>query len=181
MASLGGSFDSRDITDYYLTPYDLGYGAFVKFDHDFVGRAALEKMAANPRRKKVTLVWNGEDVTRTLGSLFNSTGDIDKYIDLPLANYATLPFDTVLADGKMIGLSTYTGYIYNERAMLSLASIDVAHSEPGTQVTVVWGEAARGSAKPTVERHGQVRIRATVQPAPISEVARVAYRPKALA
>jgi vanillate/3-O-methylgallate O-demethylase len=181
MASLGGSFDSRDITDYYLTPYDLGYGAFVKFDHDFIGRAALEKMAANPRRKKVTLVWNGEDVTRTFGSLFNGTGDIDKYIDLPLANYATLPFDTVLADGKMVGLSTYTGYIYNERAMLSLASIDVAHSEPGTEVTVVWGEPARGSAKPTVERHAQVKIRATVQPAPISEVARVAYRPKALA
>ena len=24
--SLGGSFDSDDIEDYYLTPYDLGYG-----------------------------------------------------------------------------------------------------------------------------------------------------------
>jgi hypothetical protein len=29
-----------------------------------------------------------------------------------------------------------------------------------------------------VERHKQVEIRATVQPAPISEVARVGYRPK---
>ena len=38
MASLGGSFISDDITDYYLTPYDLGYGPFVKFDHDFIGR-----------------------------------------------------------------------------------------------------------------------------------------------
>jgi len=36
MASLGGSFVSGNIEDYYLTPYDLGYGAFVKFDHDFV-------------------------------------------------------------------------------------------------------------------------------------------------
>ena len=43
-ASLGGSFYSDDITDYYLTPYELGYGPFVKFDHDFVGRQALEKM-----------------------------------------------------------------------------------------------------------------------------------------
>ena len=33
MASLGGSFYSDNITDYYLTPYDLGYGSFVKFDH----------------------------------------------------------------------------------------------------------------------------------------------------
>ena len=48
----------------------------------------------------------------------------------------------MLKDGKTIGLSTYTGYTYNERAMLSLGVIDVAHSEPGAQVTLVWGEEA---------------------------------------
>ena len=48
-ASLGGSFYSDNIEDYYLTPCDLGYGPFVKFDHDFIGRAALEKMAAASR------------------------------------------------------------------------------------------------------------------------------------
>src|SRR5579864_384924 len=58
--SLGGSFYSENIEDYYLTPYDLGYGASVKFDHDFVGREALEKM--NPKRTKVTLALNREDV-----------------------------------------------------------------------------------------------------------------------
>jgi glycine cleavage system aminomethyltransferase T len=186
MASLGGSFYSKNIADYYLTPYDLGYGPFVKFDHDFVGRNALEKMAANPPRKKVTLVWNGDDVERALGSLFHGRGDVAKYIDLPLANYASLPYDKVLSGGalsggEMIGLSTYTGYNYNERAMLSLAILNNEHSEPGTEVTLVWGEEGRGSTKPTVERHVQAEIRAIVQPAPISEVARVAYRPKALA
>ena len=176
MASLGGSFYSNDITDYYLTPYELGYGPFVKFDHDFVGREALEKMADKQTRKKVTLVWNGDDIARVFGSLSHK-GDILKYIDLPLANYSTLPFDKVLKDGKMIGVSTYTGYTYNERAMLSLGIVDIAHSEPGTQVTVVWGEEARGSTKPTVERHQQVEIRATVASVPYAEVARVAYRP----
>ena len=178
MASLGGSFYSNDITDYYLTPYDLGYGPFVKFDHEFVGRAALEKMAGAPRRKKVTLVWNGEDIARVFGSLFHSGGDIAKYIDLPLANYSTLPYDKVLKEGKTIGVSTYTGYTYNERAMVSLAVVDVEHSEPGTEVTVIWGEEGRGSSKPTVERHAQAAIRATVAPVPISDVARVGYRPK---
>ena len=48
IASLGGSFSSSNIEDYYLTPYDLGYGPVVKFDHDFIGREALEKIAANP-------------------------------------------------------------------------------------------------------------------------------------
>jgi vanillate/3-O-methylgallate O-demethylase len=177
MASLGGSFYSSDITDYYLTPYDLGYGPFVKFDHDFVGRAAVEKMAANQKRKKVTLVWNGDDVEHALGSLFHGRGDTTKYIDLPLANYSTLPYDKVLKNGKTVGLSTYTGYTFNERVMISLAMVDVEHSEPGAQVTLVWGEEGGGSPKPTVERHKQTEIRATVAAAPYAEVARVAYRP----
>lgn len=177
MASLGGSFYSSDIRDYYLTPYDLGYGPFVKFDHQFIGRQALEKMAANPPRRKVTLVWNGEDVTKAFGSLFHN-GNIMKYIDLPLANYATLPFDKVVKGGKTVGLSTYTGYTYNERAIVSLAVVGVDHSEPGTEVSVIWGEEGGGSLKPTVERHAQVEIRATVAPVPISDVARVGYRPR---
>src|SRR5579863_1405870 len=144
-ASLGGSFYSDNISDYYLTPYDLGYGPFVKFDHDFVGRQALEKMADQQKRKKVTLVWNGEDIARVFGSLFHNGGDIAKYIDLPLANYSTLPYDKVLKNGKIVGVSTYTGYTYNERAMISLAVVDNQQSEVGTEVTLVWGEEGRGS------------------------------------
>jgi len=178
MASLGGSFYSNDITDYYLTPYDLGYGPFVKFDHEFVGRAALEKMASNQKRKKVTLVWNGEDIKNVFGSMFHGGGDIAKYIDLPLANYSTLPYDKVVKGSKTIGVSTYTGYTYNERALISLAMVDVEHSVPGTEVTLVWGEQGRGSPKPTVERHAQAEIRATVAAVPYAEVARLAYRPK---
>ena len=179
MASLGGSFYSGDITAYYLTPYDLGYGPFVKFDHDFVGRPALEKIADHQTRRKVTLVWNGEDLERAFGSLFRGAGDIAKYVDLPLANYSTLPYDKVLKDGKTIGISTYTGYTYNERAMISLGVVDNAYSEPGTPVTLLWGEEGRGSSKPTVERHKQIEIRATVAAVPYAEVARTAYRPHA--
>jgi glycine cleavage system aminomethyltransferase T len=177
-ASLGGSFYSDDITRYYLTPDDLGYGPLVRFDHDFVGRNALENVAGKSPRKKVTLVWNGDDMARVFRTLSDDTGDISKYIDLPLANYATLPYDKVIVGSNTVGLSTYTGYTYNERAMISLAIVDVDYSEPGRAVTIMWGEERRGSSKPTVERHRQVEIRATVAPCPISEVARVAYRPK---
>jgi vanillate/3-O-methylgallate O-demethylase len=177
-ASVGGSFQSADIRDYYFTPYDLGYGPFVKFDHEFVGREALEKMAGMKPREKVTLVWNGDDLARVFRSLSNHEGDIAKYIDLPLANYASLPYDKVLSGGKIVGVSTYTGYSYNERAMISLAVVDPECSRPGTPVTVVWGEEQGGSSKPTVERHVQVEVRATVAPAPISDVARTAYRPR---
>jgi vanillate/3-O-methylgallate O-demethylase len=40
---LNGSFFSEDIEDYYCTPYELGYGPSVSFNHDFIGREALEK------------------------------------------------------------------------------------------------------------------------------------------
>ena len=63
------------------------------------------------------------------------------------------------------------------RAMISLAVVDNQHSEVGTEVTVVWGEEGRGSSKPTVERHVQASIRATVAAVPYAQVARNAYRP----
>ncbi len=174
-ASLGGSFYSNNIDDYYLTPFELGYGPSVKFDHDFIGRQALEKMAGNERRKKVTLAWNADDVARVIGTMFQK-GDPAKYIDFPSAVYSTLPYDKVTKDGKTVGISTWCGCSFNERAMLSLAIVDVAQSEPGTKVTLVWGEEGGGSSKPTVERHVQTEIRATVAPVPYVEVARVSYR-----
>jgi vanillate/3-O-methylgallate O-demethylase len=171
--SLGGSYYSDDITDYYRTPHDLGYWPFVKFDHDFIGREALEAMADRPRYKKVTIAWNGEDVARSMGTLFEK-GDPVKYIDIPLSNYSTWPNDKLLHDGEMVGISTFSGYSYNERSYLSLAMVDV-DVEFGTEVTLVWGEEDGGSSKPVVERHVQAEIRAIVSPAPYSEVARSTY------
>ena len=176
--SLGGSFYSDNIADYYLTPYDLGYGSFVKFDHDFVGREALAAMSANPPRKKVTLAWNGDDVTGAMATMFQKE-DRAKYIDLPLSNYSTWPNDKIMQDGTMVGVSTFSGYSSNESTMLSLAVVDIEQSEPGTEVTLVWGEEGGGSAKPVVERHVQTEIRATVSPAPYAEVVRASYRPAA--
>lgn len=177
IASLGGSYYSPDITDYYLTPWDLGYGPIVKFDHDFIGREALEKIAAYPKRTKVTLALDDEDVTYALGTMFQKTHRA-KYFDFPSAVYSTLPYDKVLREGKMAGISTWCGYSANEGKMLTLAILDNEHSEPGTEVTFVWGEEGGGSAKPTVERHVQTEIRAIVSPVPYSEVARVGYRPQ---
>ncbi len=170
--SLGGSFFSESIEDYYLTPWDLGYGRILKFDHDFVGRSALEGMEGGPHRRKVTLAWNGDDVAGVFASLF-AGGSAKKYIDLPLAQYATWMYDKVLGEqGDAIGISTFCGYSWNERSMLSLAMLDEAHARPGTEVALVWGEGSGGSRKPSVEAHVQTEIRATVGPAPYSEAVR---------
>jgi len=171
--SLGGSFVSSDIADYYLTPYELGYGPFVKLDHDFIGRDALAKLAERPQRRKVTLAWNGDDVARVFRSLFEP-GDPCKYIDLPLSNYASASYDRVLAGGRTVGLSMFSGYSANERSMLSLCVVD-PDVELGREVTLIWGEEAGGTRKTSVERHRQIEIRATVSPAPYSEMARRSY------
>jgi vanillate/3-O-methylgallate O-demethylase len=174
-AALGGSFYSDNIEDYYLTPWDLGYGPFVKFDHDFTGREALEKIAKNPKRRKVTLAWNGEDVTKIFRSMFEHGQDPYRVLDLPLTNYASLSYDKVLTGGKTVGFSTFSSYSYNERSMLSLGILDNEVAEVGTQVSLIWGEEGGGSLKPTVERHRQIEIRAIVGPVPYSREARESY------
>jgi glycine cleavage system aminomethyltransferase T len=173
-ASLGGSFYSNNIEDYYLTPWDLGYGNFVKFDHDFIGREALEKIAREPHRRKVTLALDNEDVTRVISSMFQK-GNRAKFIDFPSAVYAMHPYDVVLIGGRPAGLSTWIGYSSNEGRMLTLAIMDEEHTKPGTRVELVWGEENGGSKKPTVEPHVQTEIKATVSPVPYSEVARDSY------
>ena len=122
VGSIGGSLDSADISDYYLTPFDIGYGKTVKFDHEFIGREALERLSQTPPpRTKVTLVWNADDVTAAIGSLYRP-GPGAKYIDMPKARYATHHEDTVLKDGQQVGISLDCGYLANEREMVSLAS-----------------------------------------------------------
>jgi vanillate/3-O-methylgallate O-demethylase len=172
--SIGGSFVSENIEDYYLTPYELGYGSFVKFDHDFIGRAALEKIAGRPHRKKVTFAWNADDVAKVFRSLLEPGADHYKYIDMPLLNYASSSYDAVRLGGKEVGFSMFGGYSYNERSVLSLGVVN-ADVALGTEVKLLWGEEGGGTRKTTVERHKQIDIRAVVSPAPYSAMARTTY------
>jgi syringate O-demethylase len=177
IGSLGGSFYSEAIEDYYLTPYDLGYGPTVKFDHDFVGREALEKISQNPKRTKVTLALNTDDVMKAIGTMFQKS-DRAKYIDFPSAVFSTWPYDKVMKNGETIGISTWIGYSSNEGKMLTLAILNNEHAAVDNEVTFVWGEQPGTGSKATVERHVQMEIRATVAPLPYAEVAREAYRTK---
>ncbi len=171
--SIGGSFESSNIEDYYVTPYEMGYGPFIKFDHDFIGRQALERMAGKAHRRKVTLAWNADDVAKVWRSMLEP-GDPYKYIDLPLSNYTSASYDRLTHQGKTVGLSMFAGYSYNERSMLSLAIVD-PDIQLGNEVKLVWGEAGGGSKKTTVERHRQIEIRAIVSPVPYAKQARTSY------
>ncbi|MBX5466584.1 MAG: aminomethyl transferase family protein [Firmicutes bacterium] len=172
--SLGGSFYHPDITAYYFTPWELGYGHLIHFDHDFIGRQALEQRAGDRHRQKVTLVWNGDDVARAVATMLHEPpGRRAKFIDWPLPRYALWQYDAVSSlRGDPVGVSTTCGYVSNASAILSLAVVDPDFSRPGTEVVVHWGEPHGGSQKPTVERHVPFDIRATVAPVPYAEAAR---------
>jgi vanillate/3-O-methylgallate O-demethylase len=146
----------------------------VKFDHDFIGREALEKNAQEPHRHKVTFLWNPDDVTRVFGSLLHPDTDHYKYIDIPLSNYASSSYDSIVRGGKTVGFSMFSGYSYNERSMLSLGIVDPAINI-GDELTLIWGEEGGGTGKTTVERHRQTEIRVTVSPVPYSKVVRAEY------
>ncbi len=176
--SLAGSLYSRNIEDYYVTPFDLGYERIVKFDHDFTGSEALQAHARGKRRKKVTLVWDAQDMARVVASAWTE-GPNYKHFNMPKARYGLYQMDEVLINGTRVGVSMDVGYIANERAIVSLAVVDEAFAEPGTEVTVLWGEDPV-SAKPQVEPHQQTAIKAVVAPVPYGAHARTVYRARSL-
>jgi vanillate/3-O-methylgallate O-demethylase len=154
--NIAGSFQSDDIRDWYRSPVELGWGKSIKFDHEFIGRAALEQEVANPRRAIRTLVWNGDDVADVHASLFQKEQEPYQYMEMPRDQRGFMYADRVLTGGRDVGVTTSRGYSYFFREMLSLCTIDVDHSEIGTEVVVVWGEPG----------HRHKHIRARVAPAP---------------
>lgn len=155
-----GSFYSDDIADYYVSPYELGYGRSIAFNHDFIGRAALEKAKDSFRRTRVTLVYNADDVKRVMGD----PGYLLRY-----------PRDRVEVNGELVGLAMYTAHFPAHGTLLSLALVDKQHAAPGTEVDVVWGDHP-GPGAPADAHRDFPRIRATVQPSPYDQYARSGYR-----
>ena len=170
--SLGGSYDSDDISDYYLTPHDLGYWPFVKFDHDFVGREALEEMADRPRAGR----------SRSRGTARTSRGRSGR-----CSRRATRPSTstsrsrttrrgrttrccaTTRSSASRRSRGTATTSARSCRSRWSTSTSRSARGRPRL------GRGGRRSSKPVVERHRQAEIRAIVSPCPYSEVARTQY------
>jgi vanillate/3-O-methylgallate O-demethylase len=156
--NIAGSFEGDHVGAWYRSPVELGWANRIKFDHDFLGREALRQEVEQPRRVMRTLVWNAEDVLDVHASLFRD-GDPYTFMDMPRDQRGFMWADRVTRNDEEIGVSTSRGYSYYFRKMLSLCTIDVAHADPGTDVTVVWGEPAGP----------QKEIRAKVAPAPYKQ------------
>jgi syringate O-demethylase/vanillate/3-O-methylgallate O-demethylase len=177
IASLGGSFVSDRIEGYYYTPWDLDYGRLIRFDHDFIGRAALERLEREPHRRKVSLVWNPADAQRVYASLA-TPGRNGKYMEMPAFHYSSYQYDAVLSgSGERAGIATYSSFLAPDGAWVSLAVIDETQATVGNELTILWGEPDGGSSRPNVERHVQMEVRATVSGWPFSVLAQQGYRP----
>lgn len=168
--STDGSYQSDDLTDWYRSPVEYGWGHYADLDRDFIGRDALEEEIESPRRELVTLEWDRQDVAEIYGSLFTE-GETYKFQELPSKQRVGVRADEIRLDGKLVGISTTPGYLYPFKRMLSLATVDVEHSDPGTEVTVIWGEGGN-PVNPMIERHTQREVRATIAPAPYEDAER---------
>ena len=144
-AGLGGSFVSDKIEDYYTTPWELGYNTFTKYDHDFIGKEALQAMEGKVHRKKVTFAWNNDDVGRVLMSMFAPQGENFKFIDLPLSNYASSSFDTV-DERRQGGRRVDVLRLQLERAQACCRSASSRSSTPRSAPSSPWSGARRTAA-----------------------------------
>ncbi len=164
VASLGGSLVSDKIEDYYVDPIELGYGGLVDWNRDFVGSAALKEKKANQRRAKVTLVWNDEDTARVMADAIYQRDGGAQYVAMPMPMYATFQADALTRGGNNVGISTWPGFTALNSKMISLGLVNIEDAEPGTELTLLWGEP--GSQRRTVDPHTLREIRVTVAPAP---------------
>jgi glycine cleavage system aminomethyltransferase T len=143
----------------WKTPYDVGWGYLVNFDHEFRGKEALRRIAADRPTKVVTLEWNAEDIGEVVASQFR--GDESQMYDQMSNDPVTsiqdwqntrLRLDYVLADGKKIGVTSGRSPAFLEKRMISLAFIDKEYAAEGTELTVLWG----GLDSPKIEIRARV-------------------------
>ena len=142
---MSGSIDPLDIRARYRTPHEVGWEKMVKFDHCFVGRAALEKEFANPRRTIRTLEWNADDVVDIYASNFRDSEEY-KFIEFPTSPHlrgVLAHADAVHHGGEPVGVSSGTTYSFYYRKIISLCTLDIDVASIGQEVAVQWGDFGR--------------------------------------
>lgn len=164
--SIAGSLESDDIRDYYLTPWDLGYGRLIHFGHEFVGRDALLARKDEPHKTKVFLRWNDQDAGDAITSSLFGAPNGAKFLEMPVAAYAMAHYEQIRAGGAQIGVGNWPAYITGYGGWAQLALIDDQYAKDGTEVEVLWGNESAIGVKPLVEAHKMRSVRATVHTVP---------------
>lgn len=141
--SVGDDLESR-----FVTPYDIGLGFLIKLNHEFTGRAVLEKLAANPPRTLATLEWNAEDVGKVFATRLTPGADPAEDISLPLdcpyvenVSRQLMEFraDKVFSGDVYAGITTGRCISYGFNSMISLAWLAPEFAQEGTELSILWG------------------------------------------
>jgi glycine cleavage system aminomethyltransferase T len=132
-----------DLESRFFNPIELGWGPTINYNHDFVGKEALEKIKNSAHREMVTLVWNPDDILDIYRSEFEK-GEPYAQMEGPEDTLPSGGFeyraDKVLVGDKHVGISTGRIFSWFYREMISLAVVDAEYSAIGTEVIVLWGD-----------------------------------------
>jgi glycine cleavage system aminomethyltransferase T len=150
-------------------PIELGWKNMVSFNHDFIGKATLEKIVANPKRIVTTLKWNKEDIVDIYRSWLEPGEPykrlefpVDFFIKGPTGNYWS--YDMVQKNGKEIGSATWQVYTPYYRDVISMGFIDIDQNVIGNECILLWGERGKRikEVRVTVERYPYLDLTANV-------------------
>lgn len=137
-----GSVDPADKRARFRTPAEVGWMWMVKFNHDFIGREAVQAEADSPKRTVVSLKWDPEDLMDIYASLWRDEEPY-KYMEFPAAqqepagghqDYITTP------DGKVVGYSATPIYSSWWHTTISESVVDLEYAKEGTELLVQWGD-----------------------------------------
>ena len=157
---LHGSNYSADVEDFYVTPYDLGYGSIVDLEHGFVGRDALKAAKNKPIQTKVSLEFDKSDLDRLFGGVPGYFLSYGQY--------------RLEVDGEPAGATVVSTFYDPVGTIISIAFVDPKLAAPGTVVEVVYGEDPGPHSSGTAPRFE--RVRAVVRPSPYNQYTRENYR-----
>ena len=131
-----------DIENGFVNPYDVKWDYLINWDHDFIGKKALQEMAKAPARTVVTLEWNAEDIGKAFASQFTGTpvmpwDDISNIADGALLDFFVI--SKVMNGNQMIGVASGRERDFYHGNMISLAFINREYANVGDEYTVMWG------------------------------------------
>ena len=115
----------------------------INFNHEFVGKAALEKELAGHHNTMVHLIWDVDDIMKVIRTAFeagNSCDVMDLVEDYDYVhNNGGIHMDEVYDGNIMIGVASGRMLSAKTREMISVCTIDQDYAVEGKTVEVLWG------------------------------------------
>jgi glycine cleavage system aminomethyltransferase T len=127
----------------FRSPFDVGWGGLVKFNHEFPGKAALWAEKNRHHNTGVHLIWNKEDILKVIATYFEPGNSCDIMDMVEDCNYILrrwdMRIDKVLDGDKLIGAVSGRMLSPKTREMISIATIDEDYAVEGKEVEILWG------------------------------------------